>query len=214
MSDRTSYPLCWPEGWPRVPMNERQDSRFIHGGRVNGIYAYSNRRRYSMDEASRLLIGELERLGADSMILSTNTKLKLNGLPYSNLSTPADSGAAVYFKLNKREVSLACGKWRRVECNIVAIARHIEALRGQERWGVGSIEQAFRGYMALAGIGQSSNENPWATLGVPINAGQEAVKEAFRALAKKFHTDNPHTGDRDRFERLKHAYDMLAQNFR
>ena len=214
MSDRTAYPLCWPEGWPRVKPSERQDSRFIRGATVRYDGLHVGRRWYSMDEATQLLIGELERLGADDMILSTNVKRKLNGLPYSNQTPPSDTGAAVYFKLNKREVSLACDKWRRVECNVLAIAKHIEALRGQERWGVGSVEQAFRGYMALPGIGQSSNNNPWATLGVPINAGQEQIVEAYRALAKKFHPDNPQTGDADRFHRIKDAYDLLVQNFR
>jgi len=36
-----------------------------------------------------------------------------------------------------------------VSDNIAAIAAHIEALRAQERYGVGTIEQAFAGYSAL-----------------------------------------------------------------
>jgi len=165
-----------------------------------------------MDEATNMLIGELERLGATDEILSTNVKLRLNGEPYSHQPQPADTGAAVYFKLNKRDVSLACDKWNRAECNVLAIAKHIEALRGQERWGVGSIEQAFRGYMQLPGIGQTSNTNPWATLGIAINSSADQARDAYRTLSKKFHPDNPQTGDADRFHRIKEAYDLVTQN--
>lgn len=74
-----------------------------------------------------------------------------------------DRGAAVYFEMKGKPVSLACDKWNRVEDNIWAIAKHIEALRGQQRWGVGSIEQAFRGYTALPAIGESSASEWWKT---------------------------------------------------
>jgi hypothetical protein len=60
-----------------------------------------------------------------------------------------DPGIAVYFTLGKKRVVLACDKWAAPQENIYAIAKHVEALRGQDRWGVGSIEQAFAGYMAL-----------------------------------------------------------------
>lgn len=167
-----------------------------------------------MEEAVNFLQAELDRLGADSILLSTNTRVKLNGTPYSNQTQPEDPGAAVFFRLNRREVSLACDKWIRVECNVWAISKHIEALRGQERWGVGSIEQAFRGYTALPAVGQTGGDNPWQILGLTINASEDQLLDAYRLLAKKFHPDNPETGDTDRFRRIKDAYDLLAQNLR
>jgi len=101
-----------------------------------------------MDEAFQILCGEMERLGTKSWLMSCNRARRRDGQPYSDRSQPADTGVAVYFDLKGRQVSLACDKWNRVEDNVWAIAKHVEALRGQERWGVGSIEQAFRGYMA------------------------------------------------------------------
>jgi len=201
MSDqKTSYPLYWPDGWPRV--SARQPSRF--GG--------SHGRQPSMDSAVQFLSHELELLKATSTLLSTNVPRRLDGFPYSNRGQPADPGAAVFFKLNGREVSLACDKWNRVECNVHAIAKHIEALRGQERWGVGSLEQAFRGYTALPAVGQTGGDNPWQILGLSINASREQITDAYRTLVKKFHPDNQSTGNAERFHRIQNAYDLLGQN--
>lgn len=157
-----------------------------------------------MDEARRGLAGELARLGARKEVLSTNVKLRLDGLPYSNQAQPDDVGAAVYFELKGKPVSLACDKWNRVECNIWAIVKHIEAIRGQERWGVGSVEQAFRGYMALPAPGQSSGIQWWSVLGVPINASADQVKDAYRVLVAKHHPDKG--GDVEMFHRVQEAW--------
>lgn len=156
-----------------------------------------------MARACEFLQTELDRMGAEKLMLSTNVRTKLNGEPYSQQSQPTDTGAACYFELNKKPVSLACDKWDRVEDNVWAIAKHIEALRGQERWGVGTMEQAFRGYMALPGIGESSASEWWKTLGVTINASPEQVKEAYRILVKKHHPDKG--GDPEFFNRVQRA---------
>ena len=87
--------------------------------------------------------------------MSSNIPRGKQGSPISNIGVLKDPGVAVYFTIKEKPVSLACDKWVHVEDNIWAIAKHIEALRGQERWGVGSIEQAFAGYTALPAPGQT-----------------------------------------------------------
>lgn len=196
MSEQTAYPLSWPEGWARTRF--RKESPFMRS------MAYGARRR-SMDEARRGLAGEISRLGATREVLSTNVKLRIDGLPYSNQAQPADPGAAVYFQLKGRPVSLACDKWSRVEDNIWAIVKHIEALRGQERWGVGSVEQAFRGYTALPAPGETSGW--WSVLGVAINATPEQVKDAYRILVSKHHPDKG--GDVEMFHRVQRAWEAF-----
>lgn len=166
-----------------------------------------------MSKATDLLQLELARLKADNAILSTNVKRRLDGTPFCNLTQPADTGAAVYFDLKGKAVVLACDKWNRAECNVMAIAKHIESLRAQERWGVGNVEQAFRGYMALPNIGESSGMNPWQVLGVSINCTEEQLKEAYRLLVNKFHPDKA-GGDKERFLRVQNAYEMISQNLR
>lgn len=201
MGEKTRFPLCWPEGWTRTLSGLRERSRF----RKQTGTGFR-----SMEEASQFLASELYRLGARNEILSTNVRLRIDGAPYSNLSQPTDPGAAVYFEFKKKPVSLACDKWNRVEDNIWAIACHIEALRGQERWGVGTMDQAFRGYMALPAIGESSASDWWKTLGVPINASAAQVKEAYRILVKKHHPDKG--GDPELFNRIQRAMERFEQS--
>lgn len=210
MSDKTAYPLSWPQGWPRV--KTPRSSAFGKPGRYEGSEGSRNwirPRGHSMEEARSFLWAELSRLGAANGILSTNFKIRLDGQPYSGQAQPGDRGAAVYFKLKGRDVSLACDKWDRVEDNVYAIAKHVEALRGQDRWGVGSIEQAFRGYMALPETTASSEW--WRPLGLPLNASEEQVKQAYRVLALKFHPDNQQTGDAERFRAVQAAYEEFQR---
>lgn len=207
MSEQTRYPLCWPEGWPRTkfrgvaPFFSKTDSEF--GQR---------QRKRSMQEATDFLARELGLLKASKEVLSSNVRLRIDGLPRSDQGQPADPGAAVYFELKGKPVSLACDKWSRVEDNVWAIAKHIEALRGQERWGVGSVEQAFRGYMALPSIGESEASTWWRVLGVHANASVDQVKEAYRLLARKHHPDAG--GDPEMFQRVQRAMERFESQAR
>ena len=105
-----------------------------------------------------------------------------------------------------KPVALACDRWNRVECNVWAIAKHIESLRAQDRWGVGNIEQAFRGYMAIPE--RTGGSNWWETLGVLINASPDQVREAYRILAKKHHPDVL-GGNAELFRRVNEAYQQF-----
>jgi hypothetical protein len=131
------FPLSWPAGWPRAKSTERS--------------AFDRDR--SLVDATSSLMTELRRLHATKVVLSTNVELRRDGLPYSGRRQPDDRGAAVYFTLfrvgQSTPVALACDRWDRVEDNIYALAKHIEALRRQQRWGVGTVEQAFAGFKAL-----------------------------------------------------------------
>ncbi len=203
MNDKTAFPLCWPDGWRRTI--NRTDSRFQRAVKFG-------QRWHSMEDASSLLAVELDRIGASNAVLSTNVRLRVDGKPYSGQAQPVDPGAAVFFRLKGRDVSLACDRWKRVECNVYAIAKHIEALRGQERWGVGSIEQAFRGYMALPL--KASGISPHEVLGVAINATEEQIVAAGRTLSKKYHPDSGTEPDAERFIEMRKAHDLLMQNAR
>src|SRR5690606_37528542 len=130
-------------------------------------------------DANQRLQAELDRLRAKSVILSTNVELRLDGMPRSDRSPPADPGVALYLRLNGRDTVLACDKWDRVADNIVAIAKHIEALRGQDRWGVGTLEQAFAGYQALP-----APEQWWQVLGISEHATADQINAAWRDKAR------------------------------
>lgn len=141
-------------------------------------------------------------MGATGGIISTNVPTRNDGMPRSGLSQPGDRGVSVYFKFKGRDVALACDKWNRVEDNLWAIACHIETLRSQERWGVGTLEQAFRGYMALpAATGRHWSE----VLGVSHGESIENIATAYRARSKVCHPDVC-GGKRDAWDELEAAY--------
>lgn len=200
MSNTTAYPLSWPVGWPRTAFRHSSDFG-----------------RHSVADCTAEILRQLGLLSATSIVISTNLQLRLDGLPKSNRGMPADPGAAVYFKLKKghwkdgkhHTVStdhvLACDKWVKVEDNLWSIAKHVDALRGQKRWGVGSVEQAFAGYTALPAAGETAGEAWWQVLEVPANASPDVINQAFRAKARAAHPD---TGGSDQaMTRLNTARD-------
>lgn len=199
----TAYPLQWPVAWKRTPRQSRSIGRFENRW---------NATTWTIDRARRELAAELERLGAEDPILSTNLRLRLDGQPQSNQAQPSDTGVAVYFTLRGRRTVLACDRWIKVEHNIRAIALHVEAIRGMARWGVGNVEQAFTGYAALP---ERASDPSWrATLqfdsDVPLTV--DLVESRFRSLAKTLHPDVP-GGSQKLFEELLLARELAFAEF-
>jgi hypothetical protein len=173
----TRYPLSWPAGWPRA--KSRQHAAF--GKKAAGDY----KRSLNLDDAIRRLDGELTRLGASEALVSTNLRLRLDGRPRGDQGEPGDPGAAVYFTIKKHDRCLACDRYWRVADNIAAIAAHIEALRAIERYGVGTMEQAFAGYTALPPAADAW----WLVFNLPQSATLDLVEARFRELARTAHPD-------------------------
>lgn len=95
----------------------------------------------------------------------------------------------VYFRLRGKQYALPCDRWDCVEDNLWALCKHIESLRGQERWGVGTTERAFAGYLALEA---PPGENPlewWKVLRCERTATLAQAQEAYRAEAQIRHPD-------------------------
>jgi len=186
----TAFPLYWPAGWARS--KARRPARF---GDTN-VYRETQNVR-----------AELGRMNARGVVISTNLQLKADGVPYANQRMPADPGVSVWFKLRKQELewvehALACDRWDRAEHNLRAIAKHIEALRGQSRWGVGNALQAFAGYVALP---EKAGGRAWSeVLGVEPGASVEEIKTAFRSKAKVSHPDMG--GSAEDWHELERAY--------
>lgn len=177
-----AYPLEWPRNRDRTPAHRRERARFS-----------SDRKPVSVAQALKRLREEVGRLNAKSLVISTNVALRQDGLPYSSRRDPDDPAAACYFYLDGSPMVLACDRWTRTADNIVAIAKHIAALRGQERWGVGTTKQAFAGFKALPP--PTTNEDaelPWRhVLLYPANVRPdiEGVRARYHALAAKCHPD-------------------------
>lgn len=177
MENPTASPLSWPQWRPRTPDHKRARSRFSIDKNHSPTVHHT---RFQLQH-------ELKLLGVRDYILSTNLALRLDGEPRSGQAEPNDPGVAVYFKLNGRDTVLACDCWHRVADNIRAIVKHIDALRGMERWGVGTVEQAFAGFAALPPPIAGQAPKPWRKV---MNFGEgECVSESalsmrYRELAK------------------------------
>jgi hypothetical protein len=216
MTSQQAYPLAWPVSWPRTKSHLRTGAPFFTSKRHPSTFtpgtSYAVRGKRSMNDCTDEVQREARAIGAGSVVISTNVELRQDGLPYSNRRAPEDPGAAVYFILKKKPCVLACDKWNRVEDNLWAIAKHIEALRGQERWGVGSVDQAFAGYTALPAPGTSGGATWYQILQVPHDCSFEVAQGGYRALAAQKHPDVP-GGSHDAMVNLNAAWDQARMHF-
>lgn len=191
------YPLAWPVGWVRTSPRSRKRATFRSVSAAD--------RRVSVAVAIDRLEGELNRLGARQVTLSTNVELGLRGLPLSQQTEPLDPGAAVYFSFRGKATVLACDKYDRVADNITAIAQHIDALRRIERYGVGTIEQALAGYKALP----FDTAADWrAVFGFrpDQHVTRDMLDAAFKEQARLHHPDRG--GSEDRMSQVNRARDF------
>jgi hypothetical protein len=202
-----TYPLAWPDGWPRV--RYRKEGKFATKGSTN-----ENGWRPTVDitmvDAMKRVKYELERLGvnvADDSIVSTNLKLNLSGLPRGDQGEPGDPGAAVYFqKKNGPMRVIAIDAYTRVRDNIAAIAATLEAMRAIERHGGAQIlERAFTGFAALTAPGK----NWWDVLEVKPDATRQVIEANFRRLAHDRHPDRG--GDHAKMAELNEARDAALR---
>lgn len=166
----TAYPLSWPLGKPRTP------------------YPATASFKTSFADARDGLMLELNRMSAKDVVLSTNNELRRDGLPYAQRRQPADPGVAVYFTWNGHQYAFACDCWLKVEDNLQAIRKTVEAIRGISRWGTGEMMQAaFAGFKALPETATASSW--WNVLGVLPTASAEEIKAAYRKQARTAHPD-------------------------
>lgn len=175
-----AYPLAWPEGWPRTPAHQKQDSRyrFARPG--------ANGRRVWTFAAARDALGlELDRMGAKGIILSTNYELKLDGQPRGDRAAPYDTGVAIYFTLKGRPQVMACDMHLRAEENMRSLALSLEAMRALERHGGGTMmEKAFTGFTALP-----APKTCWEILGLHPGASSFDVERAWKIKIARAHPD-------------------------
>lgn len=204
MSEITRFPLCWPNAVPRTAPHLRSSPHFEErtvAESVKNVLAEINRlnnRRWDYED--------------ESVIISTNRKPTLAGVPSSGQSQPTDTGVAIYFSLHfqrggkyhDRPIVLTCDKWLKVCDNIRAIAKDIEAQRARQRWGCTNVEQAFRGYTAIPE--KCGGLSWWVLLGVLSTATKDQIKDRYRFLSKTKHPDVG--GSHEEWNLLQEAYNQ------
>lgn len=183
-----AYPLHWPTNRPRRAPHDQKYGRFSTK-QNNGRYLST--KDITTSQALHRLQDELDRIGAELPVVSSNVQTRLDGLPRSGQREPDDPGVAVYFQLGGRPHCLPCDTYTQVAQNIAAVAAHIEATRKIERHGVASVQEMFTGFEALPAPGQAASQQWWVVLGVPTRANHAEISAAYRRLAAERHPDQP-----------------------
>lgn len=191
-----SYPLQWPLGWRRTKLEQRTRARFNKrveksSGTGETYQSWSNKTEVTIAEGSRRVLTELMAFGVGegNAIISTNLKLRLDGLPRGDQSEPTDPGVAVYWQRqgDTAHKSMAIDRYDRVADNLAAIAATLNAMRAIERHGGAMIlERAFLGFQCLPA------PNTWrAVLGFTEDTAPtvEQVKRKYRMHSMGAHPD-------------------------
>lgn len=193
-------PLTWPAGWKRVPSYSRKDATFkVHG------------KRLSVYDGMQRVLDELEKLGVNeaNVIVSTNVRTRLDGLPRSGEPRPSDPGACVYWQKTSKEPMRCMGvdRYTEVADNLAAIAATLEAMRAIERHGGAAIlDRAFTGFAALPAP-VAGQRDWWTVLGLQPDATAEQIRDAHKRLRSSLHPDKPGNGDEARMAELNVARD-------
>lgn len=187
------YPLQFPVGKERTLKPER--ARFG---------------QHSISQAVIQLRNQIYAMKGTNLVISSNLMMRVDGMPYSAQRQPVDSGVAVYFDLKGKQQCFACDCWDKVEHNLWAIYKTIEALRSLDRWGAKDVvETAFKGFQALPSPDQVTNTKVRYFAG--CNTLSEG-KERFRNMVTELHPDNKETGDQNKFIELNNQYTQFKQS--
>lgn len=224
MQSVEAYPLHWPPHRKRTQCRSRAKfHRKIERTTPSGGSTYQQKQSLTIADSRDRLYRELESLGGKKAIISSNLQVKLDGTPYGNQGNPVDPGVAVYFELNKQPHCLSCDAWDRAADNLAAIAKHVEAMRGQLRWGVADVASMFSGFKALPGAIitpapmtiQEAEQFICGAIGGRHESSRllidpEAFKYAYRAAAMRLHPDTGEGGNA--WNELQRAAEVLKQH--
>lgn len=183
-----AYPLQWPYGWPRTTSHQRKRASFTHMGKPLTVSVGANR---VLDELGAMLIDRQD------IVISTNVRLRLDGLPRSGDAAPSDCGAAVYWETRKHQRRvMAIDRYETVADNLAAIAATLEAMRKIERHGGAQIlDRAFTGFTALAAPAAKRDWQVVLELQDLLQPKMEDIRLAYRRLANVRHPDKGGSND-------------------
>jgi hypothetical protein len=192
----TNYPLAWPNGWKRTKPGQRRSAKFSKriqrsSGTGETYQSWSNKSEVTISEGTKRVLEQLRSMGVreGDAIISTDLKVRLDGLPYSSQKEPENPGVAVYWKKGKEadHKVIAIDLYTRIADNLAAIAATLGAMRAIERHGGAVImERAFSGFLSLPA------PNTWrAVMGYQEDAGVslDRARADYRDLSKQRHPD-------------------------
>ena len=125
---------------------------------------------------------------------------------------PDDTGPGytVKFMWNKKWVPIKSTLQPTKAGNIRMCYRAIHYVWEMQLRGITGVVSQAISEMGLVAIGvEDALAEDYALLGLDNNAAVEKIKDAYRKKSKKYHTDNPVTGDADTFKAIDRAYRRL-----
>lgn len=191
----TKYPLTWPAGWRRTKnrtrarFNKKRTEYRQDYRDPSKSHAYTVTGEVSITEGTKRVLHQLSAFGVEEgdAIISTNLKVRLDGLPRGDQKEPADPGVAVYWRRrgDKSHKVMAIDLYDRMADNLAAIAATLDAMRAIERHGGAVIlDRAFVGFDALP------SPNDWRhVLGFKNTPTLEEARDRYKTLAKSRHPD-------------------------
>lgn len=191
MTEINAYPLTWPTGWKRSPSYDYKFGAF----------------RVHPDQAVKDLLHEIDLLGGENPIISSNMAIRKDGKPYIRAPQIVDPGVAVWFDRDEHQQVIACDTYDKPWKNIRGVWITIRALRDMQRQGASEmLERAFTGFIALPSpemnaargwreaFGFAKDETP------PLSE----VKKRFHHQAKMHHPDQG--GNEHMFKAVNEAW--------
>lgn len=196
------FPLDWPEGWPETPPKKRL--RWMAGGHAHTP---------SWSAVLSRLKKELGRLGATSIVLSTNQPVRKDGQPYKARKKIEDPGVAVYFTRQGKDLAMARDRYQLLVDNIRSLCLAIEGIRKVERHG-GSVmlDRAFAGFERLPPPAKAGS---WRDVfNMPSHTPtREELRQTYHRLAAQRHPDRP-SGSVALMQQLNEAYAAAKKELR
>lgn len=209
------HPLYWPPGWRRTDAHQRERAKFGKGERQYASDpaggSWVRFKNLTINDGLKRVMHELQRMGVDpdDVVISSNLRLRLDGLPASAQTNPDDCGAAVYWRHGSGTRCMAIDRYDRVQDNLAAIAATLDAMRAIDRHGGATImDRAFQGFVALPAprawwqVLELSGPHPTRT----------EIDSAHRRLISKHHPDKG--GDADIAADINAARDQGMESIR
>jgi len=170
-----------------------------------------------MAQARDHLVNELKLMGARYIMISTNVPTKSDGLPYANYGRIEDPGVAVYFDYDGESTVFACDKWQKVEHNMRAVGKTIEAIRGIARWG--SSDMMKRAVSAFKELNCQPDPADWRRVmdfeksfswrSEDREDALKLVKERYHQLSRVHHADMG--GNEEEMKRINIAWEAARR---
>ena len=189
--NKQAYPLSWPKSQKRTA-------------------------RPASSKFTTSLTGALNNMNKSLSMFANDSGHKVENILVSSNVTlgelkPKDTGVAVYFSWNGLSTCIAVDLYSKVEDNLQAIHKCIEADRVKLRHGgIHMVTESYRGYAALP-PGTGSTNNWWTVLGVTQQCTLKQAEDQYKSLIFYHHPDNG--GTKDMFNIIQAAWKQAKDNF-